>query len=172
VNAPVPAVRRLGRRLLLRELEQEAAGGDRRRDVAAVAVAAERATRKLAQPLRRLVGVAGCQALLTRALHTAGWEWPLLDRVRAVATPAGGLEDLGAALQGTDPARARAALGAVLAHLVWLLVTFVGADLALRAVREAWPDVRLGPDDLAPAGRPRERTRSPGGGPRGTEATA
>ena len=170
MNAPAPAVRRLGRRLLLRELEHGAAGRDRRRDVAAVAAAAERATRKLAQPLRRLVGVAGCQALLTRALHTAGWEWPFLDRVRAVATPAGGLEDLGAALQGTDPAQARAALGAVLAHLVWLLVTFVGADLALRVVRGAWPDLPL--DDDVARDADRRHTGRRGAGRGSAEAAA
>jgi hypothetical protein len=170
-TAPPPAVRRLGKRLLLHELRGALLAGDGRRDIAAVVSAAERAAQNLGRPLSRLVGVAGCQALLTRALHLAGREWPLLAGVRAAAAPAGSLEGLDEVLLTADQTRARAALAAVLAHLVWLLVVFIGDALALQTVRDAWPDLRLGPDDLASAGRPRQRRRGAGAGPPGTETT-
>ena len=38
---------------------------------------------------------------------------------------------------------ARDALTAVLAHLVWLLVTFIGEGLTRRILRDAWPDMQL-----------------------------
>lgn len=176
VNAPAPAVRRLGQRLLLLELEQGEVGVDGRPDVTAVAAAAERAARKLGQPLARLVGVAGCQALLTRALHLAGREWPFLDGVRAAAAPARGLAGLGEALQGADPTQARDALASVLAYLVWLLVTFIGNDLALHTVREAWPGTYLSDEGFPDTGRLETGRRHQGqlsgeAGPAGAEAT-
>jgi hypothetical protein len=176
VNAPEPAVRRLGQRLLLLEVEQGEVGVDGRPAATAVAAAAERAARKLGQPLARLVGVAGCQALLTRALHLAGREWPFLEGARAVAAPAGGLEGLGEALQGADPAQVRDALASLLAHLVWLLVTFIGGDLALHTVREAWPGTYFG-DEVFPGtgrsetGRLHKGQLSGEAGPAGAEAT-
>ncbi|MDQ3701555.1 MAG: hypothetical protein M3442_11640 [Chloroflexota bacterium] len=144
MNAPTPAVRCLGRRLLILELERGTARADGHQDATAVAAAAERAAQKLRDPLSRLVGVSGFRALQARALNLAGREWPILDGVRPAATPAGGLEGLREALQGADTEQASDALAAVLAHLVWLLVTFIGDDLAMRTVGEAWPAAELG----------------------------
>ena len=39
-----------------------------------------------------------------------------------------------------EPTQVQEGIGAVLANLIGLLDTFIGEDLALRLVREAWPD--------------------------------
>jgi hypothetical protein len=135
-------VRILAHWVLEQELQQERAA-DGHWAAADLAAAAERAARKLGEPLSRLVGVDGCQALLKRALHLARAEYPLLEGVQPVATPVGGLAGLGAAVQGADPLAARDALAAVLAHLAWLLVTFLGADLTVRTMREVWSGANL-----------------------------
>jgi hypothetical protein len=170
-TAPPPALRRLGKRLLRHELSLTSRAGDGRPEAPAVAAAAERAAERLGRPLSNLVGIAGCQALLARALHLAAREWPLLAGVRAAVAPAGSLEGLEEVLPAAGRARAFAALAAVLAHLLWLLVVFIGEALTLHTVCAAWPDLRLGPDDLAPAGRPRESRRGAGAGHPGTETT-
>jgi len=79
-------------------------------------MAAERALQKLRQPLGRLVGVEGCDALVMRAQRMAGSE---RERRRDVDTPD----------------------AAVLAHVIGLLVIFIGSDLTTRALRGTWPDV-------------------------------
>jgi hypothetical protein len=140
VSQPTAAVRKLGERLLERELEHAAHGQE---DAAALAAAADQATRKLGHLLSRLIGVEGYQGLLRRALHLARIEWPVLQGVQAAVDPNGVLDGLDEAVQGVDPAQARDALGAVLAQLVWLLVTLIGVDLALRTVREGWPEIQL-----------------------------
>lgn len=181
MNAPTPAVRRLSQRLLLIELERETAGADGQQNVTAVAAAAERAAQKLQHPLSRLVGVAGYQALLARALNLAAREWPILDGVRPGATPSGGLDGLRQALQGAATDQAGNALASLLSHLVWLLVTFIGDDLARHTVRDAWLGIDVGDDALPVKGasitdcthsvRPPESQRGGEGRPGGAEAT-
>jgi hypothetical protein len=141
LSEPTPAVRRLGRRLLERELESAQAA--LQPDAAALTEAAERATQRLAVPLARLLGAEGYWGLLRRAVHVARVESPLLQELRVPADPSGGLDVLHAALRDADPAVARDALTAVLTHLVWLLVTFIGEGLTRRTLHEAWPDIQL-----------------------------
>jgi hypothetical protein len=145
VRAPAPEGRLLGRRLLERELDgagERAAGAG----PAALAAAAERALQKLGRPLGRLVGAEGYLALVRRALHLARSGHPLLRDVRLRdapdgAHPAGTLMGLPAAVRDAGPALAGDALAAVLAHVIGLLVTFIGSDLTTRTLREAWPDL-------------------------------
>ena len=146
MSQPTAAVRRLGQRLLERELggTEEALGSES----AVLAAAAERATQRLAEPLGRLLGVEGYWGLLRRAVHLARSESPLLQELAVSSTSAGGLDVLHTAAGDADPAVARDALTAVLAHLVWLLVTFIGEGLTRRILREAWPDLRLNGEAL------------------------
>ena len=111
---------------------------------ATLADAAELACQKLCRRLARLVTVAGYQALLARALHLARGEFPFLEGVQAGAIEDPCLDGLRARLEGVDPATIRDALTAVLAGVIGLLVTFIGEDLALRLVRDVWPDAPFG----------------------------
>jgi hypothetical protein len=158
VSGPAPAGRLLGRRLLEYELggagERAAAAGP-----AAAAAAAERALHKLSRPLGRLVGAEGYLALVRRALHLAQSGHPLLRDVRVRdapdgAHPAGTLTGLAAAVRGAGPPQAGDALAAVLAHVLGLLVTFIGGDLTTRTLRDVWPDLPDLPDDPGDAAPP------------------
>ena len=129
-----PAVRGLARRLL----EQETLASERPGN----AFAAQRALDKLRRHLATLVGVAGFQALVSRALALAKPESDWLEAVRVKSD--GSLDGF------VEAARERAADevakggAALLAQLLGLLVAFIGEGLTLRLVREAWSDATLG----------------------------
>jgi hypothetical protein len=142
VATATPAHQDLARWLLAREM------GDRA-DRADPVGAAESACRKLSECVARLVTVVAFQALLARALHLARAEFPSLAGVRPGPSPDACLEGLSERLEGVEPARATEALAAVLANLLGLLATFIGDDITLRVVRDAWPDARLGGADAA-----------------------
>lgn len=106
--------------------------------------AAARVVARFRQVLTTLLGVAGFRALLTRAVTLAKAE---ASDLRAVeVAPDGSLAGLSEAV--ADGGRRRLTDGEVVlvAHLLGLLVTFVGEALMLRVVQDAWPKVRL--DDL------------------------
>jgi len=90
----------------------------------------------------RFAGVDGFAALLRRALALAREDLPSLQEIEIGADGRmQGFESLDANT-GTG-ARGREAAVALTAHLLGLLVTFVGEPLMLRLVREAWPDLSL-----------------------------
>ena len=134
-RAMTPQLREIARQLV----EYEAGDG---RDPAALAAAAARANLKLRQHLSKLIGPAGFHALVTRALVLAKKEHTLLGDVRVEAS--GEIIGLEAIVQRPDwPEGETGPLSAVFATFLWLLVTFIGADLALRLVQDQWPDVPL-----------------------------
>jgi hypothetical protein len=138
VAEPALDTRRLGIRLLA--LEE---GG---RGVAdANAESAERVAGKMGHHLGGLIGVAGYQALLKRALHLASRELPYLAPIVDSAAE-GSLDAVRAALRDVEPARAREALAEVFAQLLALLVTFIGQDLTLRTLRQVWPELEAHED--------------------------
>ncbi len=94
---------------------------------------------KLRISLTRFAGVDGFTSLQRRALVLARAEVPSLQSVKVGAD--GRLEDFEqlAADTGTDAAAA----AAITAHLLGLLVTFIGKPLTLTLVHEAWPDISL-----------------------------
>lgn len=111
-----------------------------------LAIAAEHVLSHLYQQLERLVGLTGYEALLRRALFLARVEAPFLQKVKAVLLPNDvQLEGLQASIRGNDSAVIRQGLVAVLANFIWLLVTFVGEELALRLIRQACPEVSPSP---------------------------
>jgi hypothetical protein len=83
--------------------------------------------------LTTLAGADGFTALVRRALALASAETPALKCIKL--GPDGHLE--GMEMVAPDAAVALAA------HLLGLLVTFIGEPLTLRLVREAWPDASL-----------------------------
>ncbi|MPZ47224.1 MAG: hypothetical protein GEV05_28455 [Betaproteobacteria bacterium] len=98
---------------------------------------AVRVCEKLRLSLTRFAGADGFASLLRRSLALARAEAPSLDRI-AVNSDCSmdGLEAL-AADEADGGAEAAVALAA---HLLGLLVTFIGEPLTLRLVRESWPD--------------------------------
>lgn len=99
---------------------------------------------KLRASLSKIVGVAGFQALLARALALAKAEADWLEAVRI--QPDATLTGLSEVAQ-QQPANAVAeGYTALVAHLLGLLVTFVGEALTLCLVRDIWPEARL--DDI------------------------
>ena len=136
-----PAAQVLARRMLRHET-----GG--RAEPAALAEAAERADARLRGRLASLIGQTGYTTLVARAVRLAQTEVPALERVTvdALATGAeGGLQGVREFARASgDAGAAEAGLSAILAHVIGLLVTFIGEDLALRLIRDAWPKLQDG----------------------------
>jgi hypothetical protein len=89
---------------------------------------------RLHQALGKLIGSAGFDVLLARALVLARRTHPELAGI--TARPGG-------ALEGLDDAHGGVALEegalAIVAHFVELLVVLIGDDLAMRLLRDVWP---------------------------------
>jgi hypothetical protein len=93
--------------------------------------------------LTRFAGPDGFKSLLSRALALASAEVPSLQSVTIGKDGRlEGFEQL-AADAGTGALEGDAAV-AITAHLLYLLVIFIGQPLTLSLVREAWPELSLG----------------------------
>ena len=95
--------------------------------------------------LVRFAGVDGFRSLLSRALTLAKAEVPWLNVVQVRAD--GSLEGFDG-IEGSQENKAAGAAGEqagtiLVAHLLELLITFVGEPLTLRLVRDTWPDVSM-----------------------------
>ena len=133
MDTPSPAMRDLARRLLAVEAASPSAADSRVHE-------AVRVCEKLRVSLTRFAGADGFTALLRRALALARAEVPALHGIAETANGSiEGLEGLAAHARnvGNDAAVA------ITAHLLGLLVTFVGEPLTLRLMREAWPEASL-----------------------------
>lgn len=115
-----------------RLLALEAGAGQR---AVAKLPAAARVNERLRQVLSTLLGAAGFRALLARALTLAKAEAPELSAVQVEAD--GSL----AGLSVDESGKRHFANGEVVlvAHLLGLLVIFVGEALMLRLVNDMWP---------------------------------
>ena len=126
-------MRNLAHRLLAVEAANECATDAHVHD-------AVRVCEKLRISLIRLAGSDGFASLLRRSLALARAEVPALERVTVNPDCSmEGLEELAA--DGTDGAADAPVV--ITAHLLGLLVTFIGESLTLRLVREAWPGQSL-----------------------------
>ena len=126
-----PELQALARQLLAFEATRDHSS-EARADVAAQVI------EELCLRLIRLAGVDGFRSLLSRALTLAKAEAPSLNMAHVSADGSvegfDGIEEAGAATQA----------GTVLvAHLLELLVTFIGAPLTLRLVHDKWPDASM-----------------------------
>jgi hypothetical protein len=132
MDTPSPLMSDLARRLLA---ASQNASGPHVHEAAVV-------TEKLRIPLTRFAGAEGFASLLRRALALASAEAPSLQSIKVGA--AGRLEGFEqvAADTGTAAGGSEAAV-AITAHLLGLLVTFIGEPFTLRLVREAWSDTSL-----------------------------
>jgi hypothetical protein len=111
------------------------------RSPAALSGGMEASCRRLHARLDPLIGAGGFRALLARALHLAAKEFPWLDAVYVEEHPACGLKGLREAVKGLDAQSVGDAFALVLANIIWLLVTFIGEDIAFGLLREVWPEV-------------------------------
>ena len=126
-----PAIRDFARRLIALEAARDgsAAGG------------AVRVCDRLRVPLARLAGEAGFRSLLSRAVAMAKAEFPSLAAVQVRAD--GSLGGLDEPSRGQDAGAGGEARVAVVAHLIGLLMTFIGQPLTMGLVRDAWPELSL-----------------------------
>jgi len=123
-SADTPATRELARRLLAYEAVEAALDMP---DAQAVC----RVCDKLRRPLTTLAGAAGFRSLLARALTLAKQESPVLGAWEVQAD---------GSLEGLNGEAAPA--GAVLiAHLIGLMITFIGDSLTLRLLHDVWMDL-------------------------------
>jgi len=140
MNEVPVAVRTLAAHILSHE-----AGGSS--DPDELADAAERVETRLRGRLSELIGLIGYTTLLARALRLAQLEIPALGQITVNPNSGeGGLSGVRAFVEvaGADNEGLRAAaagLTAILAHVIELLSIFIGEDLALRLVREGWPEI-------------------------------
>ncbi len=134
-----PEIQDLARRLLAIEAERDNSSSARV-DVAM------RVIEELRLRLIRLAGVDGFRSLLSRALTLAKAEVPSLNIVQVRAD--GSLEGFDGIVQRQEAGAAWQAGIVLVAHLLELLVTFIGAPLTLRLVRDKWPDASMDLADL------------------------
>lgn len=108
-----------------------------------VAEAAEAACRKLRRPLVVLLGT-GFDVLVLRALDMASSQFPFMKEIKLGLGDEGCLTGVKEAAKGQDPSQIADGLATQLAQFLWLLVTFIGEDLAMREVARVWPEAPLG----------------------------
>jgi len=102
---------------------------------------AARMCERLGVSVKTFAGVEGFAALMGRALALVTEEVPSLRDIKIGADGCPkGFERADATDSGAEEREAAVALTA---HLLGLLVTFIGEPLTLRLVREAWPDISL-----------------------------
>ena len=90
---------------------------------------------KLRNALTQFVGADGFTALLRRAVALARKEVPSLEVAKV--TPQGRLEGIEGHAGATNYAESAIS---ITAHLLALLITFIGEPLTLRVMRDVWPD--------------------------------
>jgi len=112
----------------------------------AVEEATERVLQCLAGSISPLVGAGGFALLLQRALRRTLEQHPWLDAVRVEPGTPWQLQGMREAAAHVTREEARLAAQAVLAELIGLLARFLGADMAIRVVRQSFPEMTRGGD--------------------------
>jgi hypothetical protein len=102
--------------------------------------------------LVRLAGIEGFRSLLVRALALAKAEVSLLTSLQISGD--GSLIGFDEIEQDQGAETAAQAAGLLIAHLLELLVAFIGESLTLGLLRDAWPDAFMEREDLSSEGRP------------------
>jgi hypothetical protein len=126
-----PLLRRFARRALVD------ATGAAAPDRAQLASAFDRLCEHLRRQLQPLFGITAVSALFVRALHVATVDFPWLrELVRNDQDPC--VIDRIAAVRELEIDTLEEGLAAVLAYNIGLLNTFVGEDLVLPLVQQAW----------------------------------
>ena len=135
MNKPDRILREIARRVMKTRLSGTPATS------AAAAEAMQRSCGELYRILETAMGPHGLQALVDRAIQITVREYPWLATVRSGTAADCPLSGLTEAVEDLDVADAAEGYAALLASIIWLLMTFIGEDLTLRFVRHAWPNV-------------------------------
>jgi len=98
-----------------------------------------RVCEKLRGPLGKLMGVGGFRSLLARSLALAGAEVPWLGTLQIKAD--GSLEGLNESEVKLDWSATAEGEVVLVAQLLGLLVTFIGAGLTQRLLHDVWPEL-------------------------------
>jgi hypothetical protein len=145
-----PRLREFAQRLIAYEAGVEIADSPASIFPSAVLVCA-----KLRPQLAALLGNLGFRTLLARALALATDDEPCLNYVQVrVDGSLNGIDKLAAHADSRTMAQGGLVL---LAHLLGLLISFIGEDLTLRLVRQVWPSRDLNDLDF-PLGGSHEKT--------------
>ena len=115
-----------------------AANPDRQQLTAAFSVLCDR----LRQRLQPIFGAPATRALFTRALHVAAHEYPWLNDLQLNPERCS-LDGLDAPHLQLDSHTLAAGLSAVLAHDIGLLIAFIGEDVVMPLVQDAWGHASL-----------------------------
>jgi hypothetical protein len=129
MESPSASIRAWAQRLLALEAANKSASDAHERETL-------RVFEKLRTALTQFVGADGFTALTRRALALARAEVPSLQTAKI--TPEGRLE--GFAEHAADAKNDSEAAIAITAHLLALLVAFIGEPLTLHLMRDVWPD--------------------------------
>ncbi len=107
------------------------------------AAAMEAACLRLHKTLVPLIGATGFHALLARSLTLAKREYPFLDAITTNEKQAEecSLNGVREAAEKCGKTEIKREFAAIFANFIWLLVTFIGEDLAFMYLRETWSDV-------------------------------
>jgi hypothetical protein len=138
MNVSLPEVHLLARTLLRQEGVGE--GTD------AALLAAERVLQRLAERISPLVGTGGFHMLLQRALRRAAGERTWLERIELDRDTPWRLVGAEEAARDLAAEEAISAAETLVAELVGLIARFLGPDLAIRLVRQSYPDGAVGGD--------------------------
>lgn len=124
---PRPSVERFVKAVVGAELAPGGRGGE-----GADTHVAERILQRLHHALGKLVGPAGFDVLLARAIVLARRAHPSVGAI--TAGPGGTLTGL-----ASDDNRQEEVATAIVAQLIELLATLIGEDLAMRLIGDLWP---------------------------------
>ena len=133
---PPERLSEFARRLLHHEAEAAQQADD-------FAAGFERVCRALNDCLTPLISSPGFHTLFARALKLAARDFPFLAGVSVSTNGDCGLPGLARITETRTSGEVGDALTLALANFIWLLVIFIGENLALRKVREVWPEVPL-----------------------------
>lgn len=134
---PSPKLAEVARRIV----EQEAGGSS---DPAAAAAAVETACQRLQDHLVDLLGSGGVVVLMSRALHVAQREQPLLAGASVNRESGTCFSGLAESFAAATEAQATSAATAVLTCVFELLVMLLGEELGMKPVRKLWPQAVRG----------------------------
>jgi hypothetical protein len=129
MDSPPASIRAWAQRLLAVEAANKSASDVDGHEVL-------RVFEKLRLSLTQFVGADGFTALMRRALALARAEVPSLQTAKVTAE---GRQE-GIEKHAVDAKDDVEAATAITAHLLGLLVTFIGEPLTLRLMRDVWPD--------------------------------
>jgi len=129
MNHATPQMRSFARCIITNEAEMIS------KDVPSAALI----VRNLHPHLRLLMGNTGFCALLSRALVLTKKEFPWLRDVEVGAD--GLLENFDQASTKISPSVVTEGSVALIAHLLGLLVSFIGGNLTLQLIQNIWPDL-------------------------------